>query len=312
MGADALIPPSMPSQPTRTSKKSVAPAKRATRGAPVGADTVIVAPKGPLVTPASQIDDLTGDPNFMTSLARGLAVIRAFSQQRRHLTIAQLSQRTGIPRAAVRRCLYTLAKLGYVAADDARGYSLRPAILALGHAYLSSTPLATMAQPLLDHVSDALRESSSMAVLEGDEILYIARSTTTTRLMSIDLGLGSRLPAYCSSMGRVLLAALPEAELDAYLARVSLTRLTQRTLTTQAELKRALDEVRRKGFSVVDQELELGLRSIAVPVVDPAGRVVASINVGTQSARVSVAEMQDKFLPQLLHAAHELSTLLPR
>jgi IclR family pca regulon transcriptional regulator len=302
----------MPSQPSRPSKKPTSPAKRAAHGASGGGGATIVAPKGPLVTPASQIDGLTGDPNFMTSLARGLAVIRAFSQQRRHLTIAQLSQRTGIPRAAVRRCLYTLAKLGYVAADDARGYSLRPAILALGHAYLSSTPLATMAQPLLDHVSDALHESSSMAVLEGDEILYIARSTTTTRLMSIDLGLGSRLPAYCSSMGRVLLASLPEADLDAYLARVSLTRLTHRTLTTKAELKRALDEVRRKGFSVVDQELEIGLRSIAVPVVDPAGKVIASINVGTQSARVSVGEMQDKFLAQLQHAAHELSTLLPR
>ncbi len=110
-----------------------------------------------------------------------------------NLTIAQLSQRTGIPRAAVRRCLYTLAKLGYVVADEARGYSLRPGILALGHAYLSSTPLAAMVQPLLDHISDALHESSSMAVLDSDEILYIARSTTTTRLMSIDLGIGSRL-----------------------------------------------------------------------------------------------------------------------
>jgi IclR family pca regulon transcriptional regulator len=248
----------------------------------------------------------------MTSLARGLAVIRAFTQQRRHLTIAQLSQRTGIPRAAVRRCLYTLAKLGYVVADEARGYSLRPGILALGHAYLSSTPLATMVQPLLDHVSDALHESSSMAVLEGDEILYIARSTTTTRLMSIDLGIGSRLPAYCSSMGRVLLASLSAAELDGYLSRVKLTRLTNRTIVSASELKRALDEVRTDGFSVVDQELEIGLRSIAVPVTDPSGKVVASINVGTQSARVSVAEMETKFLPALLFAARELGTLLPR
>src|SRR5450755_3428123 len=301
----------MPSPTRHTPKKSVMPRKPATRAAPATKIPDIVSPKSRLVTPASEIDGLTGDPNFMTSLARGLAVIRAFSQQRRHLTIAQLSQRTGIPRAAVRRCLYTLAKLGYVVADEARGYSLRPGILALGHAYLSSTPLATMAQPLLDHVSDALHESSSMAVLEGDEILYIARSTTTTRLMSIDLGLGSRLPAYCSSMGRVLLASLPEADLDAYLARVSLTRLTHRTLTTQAELKRALDEVRRKGFSVVDQELEIGLRSIAVPVTDPSGKVIASINVGTQSARVSVAEMEAKFLPALSLAARELGTLLP-
>ncbi len=296
----------------RASKRNRPAAKRAAGGPAIQRDASIVAPKAPFVTPASQIDGLTGDPNFMTSLARGLAVIRAFSQQRRHLTIAQLSQRTGIPRAAVRRCLYTLAKLGYVAADDARGYSLRPGILALGHAYLSSTPLATIAQPLLDHISSALHESSSMAVLEGDEILYIARSTTTTRLMSIDLGLGSRLPAYCSSMGRVLLASLAGAELDAYLSRVKLTRLTHRTVTSAAELKRVLDEVRRHGFSVVDQELEIGLRSIAMPVIDPSGRVIAAINVGTQSARVSVSEMEGKFLPQLQHAARELSALLPR
>jgi IclR family pca regulon transcriptional regulator len=302
----------MPSPTTRTSKKPVMRRKPATRDAPSKKDPDIVSPKSRLVTPASEIDGLTGDPNFMTSLARGLAVIRAFTQQRRHLTIAQLSQRTAIPRAAVRRCLYTLAKLGYVAADEARGYSLRPGILALGHAYLSSTPLATMVQPLLDRVSDALHESSSMAVLESDEILYIARSTTTTRLMSIDLGIGSRLPAYCSSMGRVLLAALTPPELDAYLSRVSLTRLTNRTVTSAVELKRVLDEVRRNGFSVVDQELEIGLRSIGVPVTDPSGKVIASINVGTQSARVSVAEMESRFLPALSHAARELGTLLPR
>ncbi|MDQ6923554.1 MAG: helix-turn-helix domain-containing protein [Pseudomonadota bacterium] len=302
----------MPSSPTPASKKPATPGKRATRASPVRKAADIVAPKPRFVTPASEIDGLTGDPNFMTSLARGLAVIRAFTQQRRHLTIAQLSHRTGIPRAAVRRCLYTLAKLGYVAADEARGYSLRPGILALGHAYLSSTPLATMVQPLLDHVSDALHESSSMAVLEGDEILYIARSTTTTRLMSIDLGIGSRLPAYCSSMGRVLLASLSAAELDGYLSRVKLTRLTNRTIVSASELKRALDGVRSDGFSVVDQELEIGLRSIAVPVIDPSGKVVASINVGTQSARVSVSEMETKFLPALQFAARELGTLLPR
>src|SRR5437763_3353009 len=199
--------------PTTTKQLAV----RARGATDVRADAPpVIAPKPADVTPASEIQAFAGDPNFMASLARGLAVIRAFTQQRRHLTIAQLSQRTGIPRAAVRRCLYTLAKLGYVTSDDGRGYSLRPKVLALGHAYLSSTPLATMAQPLLDSISDRLHESSSMAVLEGDEILYVARSTTTTRLMSIDLGLGSRLPAYCSSMGRVLLADLPAAEIDAY------------------------------------------------------------------------------------------------
>jgi len=290
--------------------KSHAPAAARTRTA--GADPGIVAPIAAAVTPASEIEALTGDPNFMSSLARGLAVIRAFSQQRRELTIAQLSHRTDIPRAAVRRCLYTLGKLGYVGSEDGRTYALRPRILALGHAYLSSTPLATAVQPLLDQISDELHESSSMAVLEGDEILYIARSSTTTRLMSIDLGLGSRLPAYCTSMGRVLLADLPPAQLDRYVARVKLTRLTNRTVSTSAELKRVLAEVRRDGYAIVDQELEIGLRSIAVPVKDAAARCVAAINVGTQSARVSVSEMQTRFLAPLQAAASELSVLLVR
>jgi len=285
-------------------------AARSTVRSTAPADAGIVAPISKAVTPASEIDALTGDPNFMSSLARGLAVIRAFSQQRRELTIAQLSHRTDIPRAAVRRCLYTLSKLGYVGTEDGRTYALRPRILALGHAYLSSTPLATAVQPLLDQISDELHESSSMAVLEGDEILYIARSSTTTRLMSIDLGLGSRLPAYCTSMGRVLLAELPPGNLDQYLGRVKLTRLTHRTVSSVADLKRVLTEVRRDGYAIVDQELEIGLRSMAVPVRDASGRCVAAINVGTQSARVSVAEMQARFLTPLRAAAGELAVLV--
>ena len=281
---------------------------RATQQAPGN----MIAPNAPPVTPALEIQGYAGDPNFMASLARGLAVIRAFTQQRRHLTIAQLSQRTAIPRAAVRRCLYTLSMLGYVGTEDGRTYALRPRILALGHAYLSSTPLVYAVQPLLDQITSVLHESSSLAVLEGEEILYIARSSTTTRLMSIDLGIGSRLPAYCTSMGRVLLAGLTDAELDLYLSRVKLVKLTTRTVSTADELKVALNAVRRNGYAVVDQELEIGLRSIAVPVSDREGRSAAAINVGTQSSRVSVAEMESKFLPPLRAAAHELGLLLAR
>jgi len=272
----------------------------------------MIAPNAPAVTPALEIQGYAGDPNFMASLARGLAVIRAFTQQRRHLTIAQVSQRTAIPRAAVRRCLYTLSMLGYVGTEDGRTYALRPRILVLGHAYLSSTPLVYAVQPLLDQITSVLHESSSLAVLEGDEILYIARSSTTTRLMSIDLGIGSRLPAYCTSMGRVLLAGLSAIELDLYLSRVKLVKLTTRTVSTADELKAVLNAVRRNGYAVVDQELEIGLRSIAVPVSDREGRSVAAINVGTQSSRVSVAEMESKFLPPLRAAAHELGLLLAR
>jgi IclR family pca regulon transcriptional regulator len=272
----------------------------------------MIAPSARAVTPAAQLQAFAGDPDFMASLARGLAVIRAFSEQRRHLTIAQLSQRTGIPRAAVRRCLYTLARLGYAASDDGRAYVLRPGILALGHAYLSSTPLATAVQPLLDGITRELHESSSMAVLDGDEILYVARSSTTTRLMSIDLGIGSRLPAYCTSMGRVLLAGLPPPELRAYLARAKLTRRTPRTVDTPEALAAVLRTVRRERYAIVDQELEIGLRSIAVPVTEGDGRAVAAINVGTQSSRVSLAEMESRFLPLLRAAAREASLLLAR
>jgi IclR family pca regulon transcriptional regulator len=262
------------------------------------------------ISAAAEIQALSGDPNFMTSLARGLVVIQAFSQQKRHLTIAQISHKTGIPRAAVRRCLYTLAQLGYVNAEDGRNFALRPKILALGHAYLSSGGLATSAQPLLEHVTRTVHESCSMAILEGDDILYVARSSTTTRIVSIDLGVGSRLPAFCTSMGRVLLADLPLDELAAYLARVRLTPFTSRTLTSPDKLKKTLNSVRSAGYAVIDQELEIGLRSIAVPVKDLAGKVVAALNVGTQASRVPVAEMQTKFLPPLRAAAHELGMLL--
>jgi len=266
---------------------------------------------GPL-TEATELSAYAGDPNFMMSLARGLAVIRAFSKEKSHLTIAQISQKTGIPRAAVRRCLYSLAQLGYVKADETRFFTLQPKILTLGHAYLTSVPLATSAQPLLDDVSSAIYESCSLAVLEGDEILYVVRSTTSTRIMSMDLPTGSRLPAYCTSMGRVLLAHLRPVERDAYLSRVTLERHTKYTITDREKLIEALENVRETGYVIIDQELEIGLRSIAVPVKDASGKVVAAMNVLAQAARISVQEMEERVLPHLLKAADELSMqLLP-
>ncbi|HET7031850.1 MAG TPA: IclR family transcriptional regulator C-terminal domain-containing protein [Casimicrobiaceae bacterium] len=259
---------------------------------------------------ASQIAAHAGDPNFMASLARGLAVIRAFTQQRTRLSTAQLSLRTGIPRAAVRRVLYTLCALGYAGSEDGRTFLLHPQILALGYAYLSSMPLAASAQPLLDHVSRTVHESCSMSVLDGDDILYVARASTSRRIMSIDLGIGSRLPAYCTSMGRVLLANLAPADLTAYLRRVKLLPLTPRTEFSKDGLAAILQTVRAKGYAVVDQELEIGLRSIAVPVVASGGRVAAALNVGTQAARVTIGEMEKRFLPVLREAARDLGMLL--
>jgi IclR family pca regulon transcriptional regulator len=260
-------------------------------------------------TPSGEIDRFTGDPNFMTSLARGLAVIQAFSQRRHHLTISQVSTSTGLSRAAVRRCLYTLAKLGFARSDDNRHFFLRPRILALGHAYISSMPLATAAQPVLEHISHLLHESCSIATLDGVDIVYIARANVT-RIMSIDLGVGSRLPAFCTSMGRAILANLPPEELEAYLARAQFKRYTERTIITASKLMQALRQVQRDGYSIIDQELEHGLRSMAVPIQSPSGKVVAALNIGAHAQRVSIEEMQTKFLPHLRGAAQELSLLL--
>lgn len=258
-------------------------------------------------SPAQEIEGFLGDPNFMTSLARGLAVLRAFDQRRHTLSIAEVSHATGIPRAAVRRCFYTLARLGYVEAAAA-SFRLRPKILTLGHSQIAATPLAVAAQALLDRCRDTLHESCSFGVLDGDDIFYIARSETT-RIMSVALRVGSHLPAYCTSMGRVLLAHLPEPTLRAYLERVVLLPLTDRTLTSSDELRRVLLGVRKAGYALVDQELEIGLRSLAVPVYDQSGAAVAAINVGTQPARVTMRQLTHSFLPRLREAAAELTDL---
>ena len=259
-------------------------------------------------TPASDIEALSDDPNFMTSLARGLAVIAAFTDRRRRPTIADLARKTGIPRAAVRRCLYTLEKLGYVD-SEAYTFGLLPKVLSLGHAYLGSAPLAVSAQPFLDRVSEVLDESCSLAVLERDDILYLARSVAS-RILSVNLNVGSRLPAYCTSIGQVLLADLTDAELDAYIRRTTLVRYTDRTVASAEELRNVLEAVRRNGHALADQEMEVGIRSIAVPVRHAAGAVVAGINVITQAQRMTVRDLRAKVLPQLLAAATELSATL--
>lgn len=272
------------------------------------AEPATVARDAPERSIAEEIDALA-DPSFMTSLARGLAVLRAFGDSRRALTIAQISQKTGISRAAVRRCLYTLKQLGYAEAEM-NNFSLRPKVLTLGHSYLSSTPLAVSSQPCLNHLSRTLNESCSLAVLDDSEVLYIARSATS-RVMSVALNAGSRLPAYCTSLGRVMLAYLEPDELDAYFATTTLRPMTERTVVSQQRLRDILAEVRRDGYAINDEELEQGLRSIAVPVRGASGKVLAALNIGAQAARVSTAQMAQHFLPELQRGAQELSVLLP-
>jgi IclR family transcriptional regulator, pca regulon regulatory protein len=301
------------STPLRTSVDSApAPARPILNAAPTASATEPYAtPAAPpaKATPASSLDAFAGDPNFMTSLARGLIVIQAFTQQSPQMTISQLSIRTGLSRAAVRRCLYTLTKLGFAGAEDGSRYSLRPRMLTLSHTYTTSNTLSTAAQPILERMSNAHRESFSVATLDGDEIVYVAR-TTVNRVMAVDLHIGSRLPAYCTSMGRVLLAYLPPEQLENYLARVVLTPHTTRTITTVDKLRLTLRNVRRNGYALVDQELEVGLRSLAVPVYSPTGRVVATINLSGNAPRLSILEMQSRFLTPLRNAANELSAYL--
>lgn len=272
---------------------------------PTGDEAIIAA--RPL-TIAEEIDALT-DPSFMTSLARGLAVVKAFSDQRRAMTIAQISHKTGIPRAAVRRCLYTLKQLGY-ADSEANNFFLKPKILTLGYSYLSSTPLTISAQPCLNMISRALNESCSLAVLDDSEVLYISRSATS-RVMSVALNAGSRLPAYCTSLGRVMLAAMSESELQAYFEKVNLRAHTDRTIVSEQRLREILIEVRQNGYAIVEEELEIGLCSIAVPVRGASGATVAALNVGAQATRVTRSQFEQNFLPTLLNAASELSVLLP-
>ena len=261
------------------------------------------------VLPGQALDAYTGDPNFMASLARGLTVIEAFTPQTPQMTISQLSLRTGLSRAAVRRCLYTLVKLGFAGADEAQRYSLRPKMLTLANTYTASSTLANAAQPILERMSAQFGESFSVATLDGEEIVYIAR-TSVTRVMSVDLHIGSRLPAFCTSMGRVLLAYLPQDQLDAYFARAHFTQYTPRTIISPEKIRLALRNVRRNGYALCDQELEVGLRSIAVPVYAGNGRVVATVNLSGHAPRMPMLEMQTKFLPPLRAAASELSVFL--
>ena len=225
------------------------------------------------------------------------------------MTISQLSLKTGLSRAAVRRCLYTLTKLGFAGAEDGTRYGLRPRMLTLSNTYTASNALSTSAQPILERMSATFHESFSVATLDGDDIVYIAR-TSVSRVMSVDLHIGSRLPAYCTSMGRVLLAHLPSDQLEQYLARVVLTPHTTRTVTTTDKLVMLLRNVRRNGYALVDQEYEVGLRSLAVPVYAPSGRVMATLNLSGSAPRMPVYDMQTRFLPHLRNAANELGTLL--
>ena len=246
--------------------------------------------------------------DFIGGLAKGLQVIEAFAADKPRMSITDIANVTGLDRATARRCLLTLAHLGY-AEYDGKFFMLQPKILRLGHAYLSATPLPTILQPVLDQLSEEVGESASASVLDGNEIVYIARAAQM-RVISINLTSGSRLPAYCASMGRVLLSALPPQEALDILNTTDRITKTEFTRTSIADLTAELDQVRSHGYAINDQELELGLRSIAVPVFNHRNQVVAAINIGAPVAHVSVEELRDRFLPAMLKAQATLRALL--
>ncbi|WP_295654032.1 IclR family transcriptional regulator [uncultured Dietzia sp.] len=247
----------------------------------------------------------SASPDFVQSLARGLAVITAFDADHPRQTLSEVARATGLTRATARRFLHTLVELGYV---DTAGTSfwLTPRVLDLGYSYLSSMPLSELAQPHLEKLSARLDESSSVAVLDGSDIVYVGR-VQVRRIMNIGITIGTRFPAFATSMGRVLLAALPDDELDAYLAETDMRAITPHGLTDEAALRAELAVISARGWSLVDQELEPGLRSLAAPVRDRDGRVVAALNVSTHAARYSLEQLHDDLVPVILDAARALS-----
>jgi IclR family pca regulon transcriptional regulator len=248
--------------------------------------------------------------DFVQSLERGLAVIRAFDGVHRELGLSDVARITGLTRAAARRFLLTLVRLGYMTFSDGR-FALGPRVLELGYAYLSSLTLPEVAQPHMETLVESVNESSSISVLDDTEVVYVAR-VPTRRIMSINLSVGTRLPAYATSMGRVLMAALPEAELEARLARIEVLPLSTHTITSSEELRTVLDRARKQGWAAVDQELEEGLRSLAVPIRGASGEVVAALNVSVHASRGSMTTLRRDFLPQAQRAAHAIEDDLRR
>jgi IclR family transcriptional regulator, pca regulon regulatory protein len=244
--------------------------------------------------------------DFVQSLDRGLAVIRAFGPDRERLSLSEVARATGLTRAATRRFLLTLVKLGYVRSDG-REFSLRPRVLELGYAYLSGLAMPEIAAPHLEELVAKVRESSSISVLDGHHIVYVAR-VPTKRIMTVAISVGTRFPAYATSMGRVLLAGMSPEELERYLAEADLEPITARTVTDPARLREIVAEVARQGYAIVDQELEEGLRAVAAPIRGAGGTVTAAINLSAHASRVSLAAMRADLLPALLDTAGRIES----
>jgi IclR family pca regulon transcriptional regulator len=254
--------------------------------------------------------DSASGSDFVRALAKGLAVIESFDASSSLMTLSDVARKTRLSRGTARRLLLTLVDLGYVGFDGKR-FSLRPRVLNLGFAYLHSQDLWQLAQPYMVQLVEQVHESCSIAALDGTDIVYVARVPTSARIMSINLGIGTRLPAFATSMGRVLLAGLPNEEVSRLLERAApLPRYTPKTLTDAPALMREIETVRKQGWAIVDQELEAGLRSVAAPICDAENRPVAALNIGTHASRWPIQKLTQEVLPLLKQAAASISALL--
>ncbi len=246
-------------------------------------------------------DDAVRGNEFVQSLQRGLAVIRAFDGDNPELTLSEVARSTGLARAAARRFLLTLVDLGYMRVEDRR-FMLTPRVLELGHAYLSSLSLPEVALPHLRDFVAEIRESSSLCVLDGHQIVYVAR-VPAKRIMSVTISVGTRFPAFATSLGRVLVAGQSDEWLQTYLETADLTPMTPRTISDPKALTAEIELVRKQGWAMVDQELEEGVRSLSVPIHDATGAVVAAINVSVHASRWTVEAVREQLLPRLLETA---------
>jgi IclR family transcriptional regulator, pca regulon regulatory protein len=249
-------------------------------------------------------EDSPLDGDYVQSLERGLSVIRAFDADHPKLSLSEVATATGLSRAAARRFLHTLVRLGYMHNNNGR-FSLRPRILELGYAYLSSLTLPEVAMPHLEELVEQVRESSSVSELDGEDVVYIAR-VPTKRIMTVAISVGTRFPAYATSMGRVMLADMPDDWIDAYLAQVSLHHFTGHTITSPGGLRQELRKIKARGWALVDQELEEGVRSIAAPIRDADGKTIAAVNISTHAGRRTLDGIVADLLRPLLATAERI------
>jgi IclR family pca regulon transcriptional regulator len=259
--------------------------------------------------PGTGLDGFAGDPNFMLSLARGLAELGALESERRHLTVSEAAAVTGLPRAVVRRCFYTLEKLGYVGASKPGAFAMGLPLLEMGQAYLSTIGSAGAIQAILDRLSVELHETCALAKLHGHDLVYVA-SSKAKHEKAIGGQPGTKIPAFCTAMGRVLLAHLSRQELDAYFAQLKPISFTSYTATDPAVIRRGVEHARAAGYSINDQELDIGIRAVAVPVLDRSGRAIAALNVGGDPARLNNSALLARFVPQMNTAAREIGRLV--